>query len=58
MTCFRRKRSTPDFPNVLTPDTVDELPLALPVMAMQMRETMEVEEPGWIDKMAPPRKRK
>ena len=50
---FRRKRSVADIPEgVLTPDTVDELPIALPVMSRLDRQ--EVEEPGWIERSAQP----
>jgi hypothetical protein len=39
---------------VLTPDTVDELPLALPLSAgsRHRRQALEIEEPGWIETMA------
>jgi hypothetical protein len=34
----------------LAPDTVDELPIALPVLARQDRHSLVVDEPGWIEK--------
>ena len=64
----RKKRSLIDIPqNVLTPETVDELPIALPVFARpdedhsfarQRRDVLEIEEPSWIEKLTKPLQKK